>query len=68
MKLKIGVQLHNLIVIQKLLLKPTTRMANHLNEIINPSQTAYVPGWSVMDNIRNDFYIKNLCNSEKRKK
>jgi hypothetical protein len=32
------------------------RMANHLNEIIDPSQTAYVPGQSVMDNIRSNFY------------
>jgi hypothetical protein len=42
-----------------------TRMANHLNEIIDPSQTAYVPGRSVMDNIRSNFYIKNLCESKK---
>ena len=41
------------------------RMANHLNEIIDPSQTAYVPGRSVMDNIRSNFYIKNLCQSKK---
>ncbi len=41
------------------------RMANHLNEIIDPSQTAYVPGRSVMDNIRSNFYIKNLCKSKK---
>jgi hypothetical protein len=40
-------------------------MANHLNEIIDPSQTAYVPGQSVMDNIRSNFYIKNLCQSKK---
>jgi hypothetical protein len=40
-------------------------MANHLNEIIDPSQTAYVPGGSVMDNIRSNFYIKNLCQSKK---
>jgi hypothetical protein len=38
-----------------------TRMANHLNEIIDPSQTACVPGPSAMDNIRSNFYIKNLC-------
>jgi hypothetical protein len=42
-----------------------TRMSNHLNEIIDPSQTAYVPGRSVMDNIRSNFYIKNLCKSKK---
>jgi hypothetical protein len=42
-----------------------TRMANHFNEIIDPSQTAYVPGQSVMDNIRSNFYIKNLCQSKK---
>jgi hypothetical protein len=42
-----------------------TRMANHLNKIIDPSQTAYVPGQSVMDNIRSNFYVKNLCKSKK---
>ncbi len=41
-----------------------TRMANHLNEIIDPSQTAYVRGRSVMDNIRSNFFIKNLCKSK----
>ncbi len=41
------------------------RMANHLNEIIDPSQNAYVPGRSVMDNIRSNFYTKNLCLSKK---
>jgi hypothetical protein len=35
----------------------STRMANHLNEIIDPSQTAYVPGRSVMDNVRSNFFI-----------
>jgi hypothetical protein len=40
-------------------------MANLLNEIIDPSQTAYVPGRSVMDNIRSNFYTKNLCQSKK---
>jgi len=39
-------------------------MANQLNEIIDPSQTAYVPGQSVMDNIRSNFFIKNLCKSK----
>ena len=40
---------------------------DHLNEIIDPSQTAYVPGQSVMDNIRSNFYIKNLCKSKKNR-
>ena len=40
-------------------------MAIHLNEIIDPSQTAYVPGRSVMDNLRSNFYVKNLCKSQK---
>jgi hypothetical protein len=41
------------------------RMANHLNEIIDPSQTAYVPGQSVMDNIRSNFTLR-ICVNLKR--
>ena len=34
------------------------RMSKHLNKIIDPSQTAYIPGRSVMDNMRSNFYLK----------
>jgi hypothetical protein len=37
------------------------RMAGVLDEIIDPSQTAYVPGRSVMDNIRSNIYMKDYC-------
>jgi hypothetical protein len=49
----------DLIIINKAL---ATSKANHLNEIINLSQTAYVPG---LAGIWSNFYIKNLCNSKK---
>jgi hypothetical protein len=39
-------------------------MAKHLNEIIDRSKTTYVPDRSVMDNIRSNFYINNLCKSK----
>jgi hypothetical protein len=32
-----------------------------LESIIDPSQTAYVPGRSVMDNIRSNKFLKNYC-------
>jgi hypothetical protein len=38
-----------------------TRMSKILNDIIDPSQTAYVPGRSVMDNIRSNMYVKKYC-------
>jgi hypothetical protein len=37
------------------------RMANVLNDIIDPSQTAYVPGRSVIDNIRSNMFTKQHC-------
>jgi hypothetical protein len=38
-----------------------TRMSKVLNEIIDPSQTAYIPGRSVIDNIRSNMYVKDHC-------
>ncbi len=32
-----------------------------LESIIDPSQTAYVPGRSVADNLRFNFFYKNYC-------
>ncbi len=32
-----------------------------LESIIDPSQTAYVPGRSVADNLRSNFFYKNYC-------
>jgi exonuclease III len=32
-----------------------------LESIIDPSQTAYVPGRSVVDNLRSNFFYKNQC-------
>ena len=37
------------------------RMAKVLESIIDKSQTAYVPGRSVSDNLRSNFYYKNFC-------
>ena len=39
----------------------TIRISKVLNSIIDESQTAYVPGRSVSDNLRTNFYVKNLC-------
>ncbi len=36
-----------------------------LESIIDPSQTAYVPGRSVMDNIRSNKFLKAYCRSNK---
>jgi exonuclease III len=36
-----------------------------LDTLIDPSQTAYVPGRSVMDNIRANTFIKDKCESNK---
>jgi len=38
-----------------------------LESIIDPSQTAYVPGRSVMDNIRSNKFLKDYCNKHKVK-
>jgi hypothetical protein len=37
------------------------RISKFLESIIDKSQTAYVPGRSVMDNIRGNFLIKSHC-------
>jgi len=42
-----------------------TRMAKVLNDIIDSSQTAYIPGRSVMDNIRCNMYVKKYCRENK---
>ena len=36
-----------------------------LESIIDPSQTAYVPGRSISDNLRTNFYYKNYCSQNK---
>jgi exonuclease III len=41
------------------------RFSKHLESIIDPSQTAYVPGRSVMDNMRSNLLIKNYCKKNK---
>ena len=41
------------------------RTAKVLNTIIDESQTAYVPGRSVADNLRTNFYYKNYCRRNK---
>jgi hypothetical protein len=37
------------------------KLSKVLDSIIDPSQTAYVPGRSVADNLRANFYMKNHC-------
>jgi len=37
------------------------RTARVLESIIDTSQTAYVPGRSITDNLRTNFYFKNFC-------
>ncbi len=37
------------------------KTAKVLESIIDPSQTAYVPGRSVADNLRSNFFYKNYC-------
>jgi hypothetical protein len=39
------------------------RMSKILETIVDPSQTAYIPGRSVMDNIRSNLYTKNYCSN-----
>ncbi len=47
----------------------TKALANRINPIletiIDPSQTAYVPGRSVMDNIRANMFTKQFCHKNK---
>jgi hypothetical protein len=40
-------------------------MAKHLESVIHSSQTAYVPGRSVIDNLRANLYMKNYCERNK---
>ncbi len=41
------------------------KMSKVLDLIIDKSQTAYVPGRSVMDNLRANFYVKGKCKKKK---
>jgi hypothetical protein len=41
------------------------RMSVQLESMVDVSQTAYVPGRSVMDNLRSNMFIKNYCESNK---
>jgi exonuclease III len=41
------------------------RMSKHLESIMDPAQTAYIPGRSVMDNMRSNLLIKNYCKKNK---
>jgi hypothetical protein len=45
-------------IIAKALSQKTAKV---LESFIDPSQTAYVPGRSVADNLRSNFYYKNYC-------
>jgi hypothetical protein len=42
----------------------SNKVSKVLDSIIDPSQTAYVPGRSVADNLRTNLFLKNYC--EKR--
>jgi hypothetical protein len=37
------------------------KVSKVLDTILDPAQTAYVPGRSVADNLRANFYMKNYC-------
>jgi hypothetical protein len=39
----------------------STKVSKVLNSIIDVSQTAYIPGRSVADNLRTNFYMKKIC-------
>jgi exonuclease III len=41
------------------------RMSGVLDSVIDPSQTAYVKGRSVMDNIRSNLFLKKYCKDNK---
>jgi len=41
------------------------RMSKVLEDIVDPSQTAYIPGRNVMDNLRSNLLTKNYCNKRK---
>ena len=42
------------------------KVAKVLESIVDPSQTAYVPGRSVSDSLRSNFYVKKMCNLSKK--
>ena len=42
------------------------KMSKILDSIIDPSQTAYVPGRSVADNLRSNFFLKEYCRKENK--
>ena len=42
----------------------TKKISMVLETIIDPSQTAYIPGRSVSDNLRTNFYYKNYCETK----
>jgi len=39
----------------------SNKMSKVLNSIIDPAQTAYIPGRSVSDNLRANYFTKTLC-------
>jgi hypothetical protein len=39
----------------------SNRLKPILEHVIDPTQTAYVPGRSVMDNLRSNMFVKNYC-------
>ena len=49
-------------IITKALARKTAKV---LESIIDPNQTAYVPGRSVMDNLRTNLYYKKYCEKHK---
>ena len=44
----------------------SNKIASALDTIIDKSQTAYVPGRSVSDNLRTNFYFKQYCDLENK--
>ena len=42
----------------------SVKISKVLDSILDVSQTAYIPGRSVADNLRSNFYMKNLCDSK----
>jgi hypothetical protein len=43
----------------------SNKISKTLDSIIDPAQTAYVPGRSVSDNLRTNFFMKNYCRNNK---
>jgi hypothetical protein len=42
----------------------SNKISKVLNSIIDPSQTAYVPGRSVSDNLRSNYFLKKHCKTK----